>query len=346
MFLFSPFLLLQSLLSLVFVALCAGIRLRPIAVVPVSVAVMAFSYYTLYPTAGMKRLADLRARYPMVSVSDRLHYETRKAAAAKAPAAAIPLLSEKVAARLERFESADEYSKRNRVLEQLHDRAWNEFAAASGFGSMRMGILDREIVELPAVQRIPLPDRSSSSELGSFTTARPGEVQPPAGESLDLLHIDSYFDFLDPDRLGYVRDRDHVAGFISHRFTRLPTVGATTVAWQVTRLELIGLLKHEVPVAYVAKTLPNMDELHDAPTRSLDQFEQEALPRLRADEDVLFVASDDRIRMLGSLPAAKNCIGCHSVKRGELLGAFSYELVPLGTPPVPSQKTGLEEPIL
>jgi hypothetical protein len=36
----------------------------------------------------------------------------------------------------------------------------------------------------------------------------------------------------------------------------------------------------------------------------------------------------DRIRMVGSVRAAKDCLDCHSVDRGHLLGAFTYELVP------------------
>ena len=187
---------------------------------------------------------------------------------------------------------------------------------------MRMGSIDPETVELPQVTQIPLPEAPlTSNQLGSATPGLRVAVQRPGGEALDQLHRVSRWDFLDPERMGYVRDRDHVAGFSSHRFTALPAVDPPNVVWQVTRLELISLLKHEVPVAYVAKTLPNMDELHNTPTRPLDEFEQEALPRLRADEDVLYIASDERIRMLGSLRAAKNCIGCHSVKRGELLGA-------------------------
>jgi len=39
--------------------------------------------------------------------------------------------------------------------------------------------------------------------------------------------------------------------------------------------------------------------------------------------------SADRIRMVGSLRAAKNCLDCHSVQRGELLGAQTYEIVPV-----------------
>jgi hypothetical protein len=66
----------------------------------------------------------------------------------------------------------------------------------------------------------------------------------------------------------YVRDRDHVAGFRPHQFRRLPDAPKR---WQVERLELISLLKHDRPVAYFSNNLPKMDELRDAPTRPLDQ---------------------------------------------------------------------------
>jgi len=71
-----------------------------------------------------------------------------------------------------------------------------------------------------------------------------------------------------------------------------------------------------------------MDELQDAPTRPLDPFEQQAINRLRADEDVMVEDAADRIRMIGSLRASKTCLECHSVRRGDLLGALTYELVP------------------
>ena len=36
-----------------------------------------------------------------------------------------------------------------------------------------------------------------------------------------------------------------------------------------------------------------------------------------------------RIRLLGSLRAGSDCLQCHDVQRGELLGCLSYELVPV-----------------
>ena len=81
-------------------------------------------------------------------------------------------------------------------------------------------------------------------------------------------------------------------------------------------------------MAYVSSHLPRMDELREAPTRPLNDFELQAVDRIRSDEDVVTDEVPGRIRMLGSLRAAKDCVQCHSVGRGELLGALSYELAP------------------
>jgi hypothetical protein len=83
---------------------------------------------------------------------------------------------------------------------------------------------------------------------------------------------------------------------------------------------------------YVLDHLPRMDQLagDDVPTRLLDEFETSALARLRTAEDVVIDDSAAPVRMLGSLRAAKLCRDCHSVQRGELLGAFTYFLHPDG----------------
>ena len=56
-------------------------------------------------------------------------------------------------------------------------------------------------------------------------------------------------------------------------------------------------------------------------------FEATALEELRSNEDLVVKDGVNRIRMLGSLRAGNDCLKCHSVKRGHLLGAFSYEVV-------------------
>ena len=96
--------------------------------------------------------------------------------------------------------------------------------------------------------------------------------------------------------------------------------------WEVWRLELVGLLLHEKPVAYVTEHLPRMDELGEAPTRSLDRFEMSALERLRRGEDLLYTEAPGSMRVLGAIRSVKQCVGCHGGERGDLLGAFSYTL--------------------
>ena len=100
------------------------------------------------------------------------------------------------------------------------------------------------------------------------------------------------------------------------------------------RLELVSLLKFDEPRVYVLDHLPRMDQLshNNAPTRPLNSFESEALQKLRADEDIVVSFQETKYRMLGSLRAAKKCLDCHSVQRGDLLGAFSYDLLHSSTP--------------
>ena len=63
------------------------------------------------------------------------------------------------------------------------------------------------------------------------------------------------------------------------------------------------------------------------PTRPLNAFEQEELGALRRGGDLMVQERADRVYMLGSIRAVKQCVHCHHVPRGELLGAFSYKLV-------------------
>ena len=62
--------------------------------------------------------------------------------------------------------------------------------------------------------------------------------------------------------------------------------------------------------------------------RDLDTFETEALEKLSAGEEIVLHASENRIRMLGSVKCETSCIDCHAgSKEGDVLGAFSYEIL-------------------
>jgi hypothetical protein len=96
--------------------------------------------------------------------------------------------------------------------------------------------------------------------------------------------------------------------------------------WLIRRIDLVSLLTHEQPVAYVSVNLPRMDELRGAATRPLTQFERRALTALRAGSNLQVDASADHIQMLGAIRAVKQCLDCHDARRADLLGAFSYRL--------------------
>ena len=188
---------------------------------------------------------------------------------------------------------------------------------------------------MPDVPEPPRSDLLSLDALAGDAVAPRGPPPPlalPSDSLTDKLHLGALVDFVNADGFGYARDREHVAGFLSHRMSSVPAL--PTEQWLTRRVELVSLLKHDEPMVYVSKYLPNMDQLREAPVRPLDAFEQRTLAKLRTGDDVIVESGSDRIRMLGSLRAGKQCLECHSVERGALLGAFSYELIRDPNPPI------------
>jgi hypothetical protein len=121
--------------------------------------------------------------------------------------------------------------------------------------------------------------------------------------------------------------------FVPHAFHHHPLERSKEPPkWSIDRVELVSLLKFDEPRVYVLDHLPRMDQLSGdtAPTRELNEFEASALTKLRADEDLVVQSESAEYQMLGSLRAAKQCLDCHNVQRGELLGAFSYRLTLAG----------------
>ena len=69
-----------------------------------------------------------------------------------------------------------------------------------------------------------------------------------------------------------------------------------------------------------------MEQIRQGKTRTLDGFEEAALPTLREGEDLFIASKGETVRMLGALRATKTCQQCHDAEVGDLLGAFSYTL--------------------
>jgi len=269
--------------------------------------------------------ANLKENYPVESLAERLQYE-KVARNFTPPDNTLALGNSAALGSFEKRMGEAEFGvfRREVSLSQLHAGSVDRFINSQGFGVGRMPIRPTpKNVELPEPQPISLPvypdDPAETPSSGDPRSRESSRSQ----RSPQDLHEESLLSFLNPLGFGYVKDRDHVVGFQPHAFAHAPRV---TTKWWIDRLELVSLLKHEEPAVYLSDHLPRMQDLRDAETRPLDEFEQGALVALRRGEDVREQSTPDRIRMFGAIRAVKQCLKCHSVERGELLGAFSYDL--------------------
>jgi hypothetical protein len=161
-------------------------------------------------------------------------------------------------------------------------------------------------------------------------------VYLPSMQTMQAMHFTSERGFAPTASFGYVKNRGQVAGFNAHgllaiqrieAFTNRPWYVKAKELWMIYRMELVSLLKQKQPAVYVSRNIPRMEELQQAETRPLNEFEDLGLQRLIDGEDVVIRSTLNRIEMLGSLRASKECLQCHSVKSGALLGVFSYEFL-------------------
>jgi Leucine-rich repeat (LRR) protein len=100
--------------------------------------------------------------------------------------------------------------------------------------------------------------------------------------------------------------------------------------WSLRGMQLVGLVKHKSPTVYVRDDVaghPGKDEKPvPAQTRAPDAFESAALAKLRQGTEVVADTTASQMRLLGAIRARQECLSCHEVEVGRLLGAFSYTL--------------------
>jgi hypothetical protein len=292
---------------------------------------------------------ELRKKYPYKSIAPRLKYEDGRTARSRSRAK--PKLGAAARRQLEQADSVtpEELVIRVKSLEMLHSDKVAEFVTKQGFGVGRMLTFEPSPRFLPYPPSPPLvfkerPTQSSETASHEIVALPPQGVLEEAGgawsPSLEMLsdfHAMDRSMFASPASLGHIKDRRHVAGFQSNGFLGLPSLyhPQYTVTedreihperWQIGRLELVSLLKHEKPAVYVSEHLPRMEELKDAKTRPLSDFEKSALEKLIDGEEIVSEAGANDIRLVGALRASKQCLKCHQATHGELLGAFSYDL--------------------
>ena len=284
------------------------------------------------------RLEAVRSEMPIVSLASRLQYEQRQHSAISGAVVSNASIIKK----LGDFEgelSANSFLKYQ--LERLHTHQYVLFERAMGFGMSRMIPLTSDSLRRPPLRDVRFGESTAEHERGGWRAF----FGQSGSEGVERMHNTSRNDFLDPDGFGVAIEPPlKVTGFVDHAFHYPPVAAMDNPQnWKIERLELVSLLKFDTPRVYVLDHLPRMDQLSsdNAPTRPLDDFEAQALAKLRTTEDLVVSRKGTEYRMLGSLRAAKQCAECHSVARGELLGAFSYVL---HGPAVAGHQEAVEKP--
>lgn len=271
------------------------------------VGVMVFFYCVMLLQARSSDLhiEALRAKYTHVSLEDRL-----------APLTPLEQTSQASAdPDRQDVQPRRRWSSRQRSLHTLHNGAKRHFISSAGFGIVRMATFHEPSLEVPERLR-ESPDILTPQGLA------PAEAYP-------LIHSNLSLRFFDADMFGDVDAEGRVAGFEPHALREEESYRSTPsdpATWRIDRLELVGVLRHEEPAVYVLEGLPSMDQVADAPTRPLDEFESAALAKLLAGSDLEHEEASPGIRMLGALRAEPECLQCHQANQGDLLGAFSYNV--------------------
>jgi len=271
----------------------------------------------LNPVDAAKKEEEARQKLPFKSIAERLPK-------GKGIVPSQPLSAEEAA----RWKSLDQNiarqsATRAALLKQLHEKTRAFFVAAPGFGGGRMPAI-RPNDEL-IYERFDTASPSQPGKEATFPTSKDQTVEVvKANAEQYQTHFASLLNFVSPLSFGYVKDREHVAGFQSHRFQELKAQPKSTLS--VDHILLVGILVHESPVVYLTEELPNMEDTRKAKTRKLDLFEDAGLTALKKGEDLYVVEHDHTLRMLGALRATEQCLQCHDTQRDALLGAFSYTL--------------------
>jgi len=284
--------------------------------------------YGIVSAFAFSEVRSLQQRYPYESMEERLPTPHQQLATeASSPTNTWLLeyveddLEEKGARRAPR-------TTRSRALELLHEHVVDVFVSRQGFGVYRSfgGVSDFTLNwDVRTEDPIPQPGpRSTASQSAGYA-----DSLAPGGFDWEMqdLHVANLRNFVNMPGFGFVKDRKHVAGFQSHRFRQPELYDSwkwNTASWKLNSLDLVGLLMHPEPVVYISDNLPRMDELREAPVRSLDAFEAQGLAKLQRGDDMYERGSPEGLRVLGAIRCAKQCVDCHGAQRGDLLGAFSY----------------------
>ena len=171
-------------------------------------------------------------------------------------------------------------------LRMLHSDQVDKFMKSEGFGRSRMPTLKPSpgYLKYPEPEAVPLAGGSADDlveqPVATVTLPEQGVLEEgggawtPSQKILNSFHVQDQQSFASPWSLGYVKDRDHVTGFVQHGFGYLPELvhpenkllppdpasGAgeretRPERWKIGQLELVSLLKYDEPAVYVSESL-------------------------------------------------------------------------------------------
>ena len=330
-FLFGYSLIWVNTGLLVLAAIACGFRIRlpkPILIGTLLVIVVSYggvAWKTLLMIKALER------EYPIESLESRLAYENEQPPSIRLAGAQSQPSSPLVTDLEEKIPFRSRYrGNRPEMLRQLHENTLEAFVNSRGFGFGR-GVPHLEYdVRIDEIRAVPQPKPAydpSTASADNRADLPPDATQADMAKRLQSFHSDTVVDFINPKGFGYVKERRTAAGFQEHRISSIHDYGLDpNKIWRVQRVELVSLLKYSQPGVYLTDNLPRMDELRTAKVRPLDDFEKRQLPALFKGEDLVLDQTDNTVRVLGAIRAAKQCLNCHEVSRGDLLGAFSYRL--------------------
>lgn len=151
----------------------------------------------------------------------------------------------------------------------------------------------------------------------------------------------------------YVSRFARMPGFGPSRMAQPPMLDRTGVLdlgrtrYSIERLELVGALRPDGPIAYLVGALrPDGTSTYSAQwhgmmtgpaglkTRPITGFEKASIAAFRDGKDIASArAPSGGLQCIGSLRAIESCVTCHKSKKvGDLMGAFTYHLRPLSQP--------------
>lgn len=321
-----------------------------------------FAENQLNQEESKKAIEALRKIYPFESLRERMSFQEKNAVVDSKMRTQKASQNKKNKSGVKVYHT----SLRAEALAELHSYEVSDFINRPGNGISRSRVVSPYELKLHGRYASNLNTRDvDSSLLGEPIVPLRNEVAETSGnpsfqerysltksgmptkELAQGFHQSVSYGFASRYSMGLIRSLDEVAGFESHqvrlrddwngrmRMYSFENVApeempdGADISWNVNRLQLVSLLLHDEPRVYVTENLPNMEELNgkDVETRALNDFETEAIEKLRKGEELHTRATPNRIIMVGALRASSDCRQCHDVKANELLGAFSYEFL-------------------